>query len=75
MFPELWPLLSELKEILTAVIDGNFSFLSSEGSLAGSSGAEQVGGSVVGSVISGLGLEDLIGQIPVTSSEALGSIG
>lgn len=71
---ELVDLLGQLKEILTGVLNGDSTMISSEGSLAGSDGAGAVGGSLVGSAVSSLGLEDLIDQIPTNELEVLGSV-
>ncbi|WP_291475312.1 hypothetical protein [Corynebacterium sp.] len=63
---DLLSLLGELKDILTAVLAGNGGeVLSTEGSLAGSSGAGEVAGSGLGSVMGSLGIdEDTVGEIP-----------
>lgn len=65
---ELLPQLVELARIIGGALGGDFSMLSTEGSLAGNDSAAEVGGSLVGSVIGSLGLEEDL-------QEALGSLG
>ncbi|WP_145941771.1 hypothetical protein [Corynebacterium glyciniphilum] len=60
--------LIEFGKIIGGVLGGDFSMLSTEGSLAGNDSAAEVGGSLVGSVIGSLGLEEDL-------QEALGSLG
>ena len=71
---ELVELLGQLQELLTGVINGDNTMISSEGSLAGSDGAGDVGGSLVGSAIGSLGLEDLIDEIPTDTISLIGSV-
>lgn len=71
---ELFGQLGQLQEILTGVINGDNTMISSEGSLAGSDGAGDVGGSLVGSAIGSLGLEDLIDEIPTDTISLIGSV-
>ncbi|WP_313007768.1 hypothetical protein [Corynebacterium variabile] len=60
--------LGDLKDILLGVLAGNGGdVLSTEGSLAGSSGAGEIAGSGVGSVMGSLGIdEDTVGRIPTS---------
>lgn len=71
---ELVELFGQLQEILTGVINGDNTMISSEGSLADSDGAGDVGGSLVGSAIGSLGLEDLIDEIPTDTISLIGSV-
>lgn len=67
--------LGELKDILLAVLAGNGGdVLSTEGSLAGSSGAGEIAGSALSAVLSSLGLEELINEIPTSPSEIISSV-
>ncbi|MDN5683060.1 hypothetical protein [Corynebacterium glyciniphilum] len=65
---DLLPQLVELARIIGGVLGGDFSELSTEGSLAGNGSAAEVGGSLVGSAIGSLGLEEdlegALGSIP-----------
>lgn len=63
-FSQLLSDLGDLKDILLGVLAGNGGdVLSTEGSLAGSSGAGEIAGSGVGSVMGSLGIdEDTVGR-------------
>ncbi|WP_288630262.1 hypothetical protein [uncultured Corynebacterium sp.] len=67
-FSQLLSDLGDLKDILLGVLAGNGGdVLSTEGSLAGSSGAGEIAGSGVGSVMGSLGIdEDTVGRIPTS---------
>ena len=67
-FSQLLSDLGDLKDILLGVLAGNGGdVLSTEGSLAGSSGAGEISGSGVGSVMGSLGIdEDTVGRIPTS---------
>ncbi|WP_420100245.1 hypothetical protein [Corynebacterium sp.] len=64
----------ELGQILKGVLGGDFSVLSTEGSLAGNESAADAGGSLVGSLVGSLGLEETIEGIPSNPLEIIGSI-
>lgn len=67
-FSQLLSDLGDLKDILLGVLAGNGGdVLSTEGSLAGSSGAGEIAGGGVGSVMGSLGIdEDTVGRIPIS---------
>ncbi|WP_010121824.1 hypothetical protein [Corynebacterium nuruki] len=73
---ELGKELAALKEILLGVVQGQNGQLSSEGSLAGSSGAGDIAGSALGSAMGSAGIdEDLVNQIPTNEWGIIGSVG
>lgn len=74
-FTALLTELGELKDILLAVLAGNGGeVLSTEGSLAGSSGVGEVGGSALGSALGSLGLDDSVNDIPTGLGELISSV-
>uniref|UniRef100_UPI0028A82541 hypothetical protein n=1 Tax=Corynebacterium variabile TaxID=1727 RepID=UPI0028A82541 len=73
LLSDLWKEVGPLKDILLAVLGGDNSQLSSEGSLAGSSAARDTAGSVVGSTVGSLWGQDLVNKIPSTNGQAYSS--
>lgn len=70
--PEIIGSIWEFIQLITGILGGDNSVLSTDGSLAGDETAGEIDGSLVGSIVGSLGIED---ELPGTLPQLIGSLG